>query len=61
MVEFAAESYPDLSRLPEFRGLRLRRRIGADRMPLLAPFVARAYVRRARRELWWRHWERTGV
>jgi hypothetical protein len=58
LVAFAREAYPDASRLREWRGLKLRRAIGAGRSRAFVPFLATGaahrltyYARRAR----WRY------
>ncbi len=61
LVEFAESTSPDVTRLSEWRAWRLRQRVGADRMRMVGRLVPRAYWRRARQELWWRTWRRTGV
>jgi glycosyltransferase involved in cell wall biosynthesis len=61
LIAFAEESWPDCEKLPEYWGLRLRRRIGPRVMPCLQPFVLSAFVDKGRDWLWWRSWERRGV
>lgn len=61
LVEFALEVYPAASGLREYQGLRWRRAVG-DRIPTrVRRVLPSAALRRARHELWWRRWERTGV
>jgi GT2 family glycosyltransferase len=61
LVEFAADCLPSFERLPEYRGLRLRRRIGARAMPYLQPLVLSAVAARGREWLWWQSWKRRGI
>ena len=61
LVAFAAECWPDFRRLPEYRGLTLRRRIGPQAMPYLQPLVLSAVANKGREWLWWKSWERRGV
>jgi glycosyltransferase involved in cell wall biosynthesis len=61
LVEFARECLPGFEALPEFRALRLRRRIGARTMPYLQPLVLSAVAERGREWLWWRSWKRRGL
>jgi glycosyltransferase involved in cell wall biosynthesis len=61
LVAFAAACWPDYRRLPEYRGLALRRRIGPAAMPYLQPLVLTAVANKGREWLWWKSWERRGV
>ncbi|MBY8880046.1 glycosyltransferase family 2 protein [Actinacidiphila acidipaludis] len=61
LVEFARDCDPSAERLPEYRGLRLRRRIGARTMPYLQPLILSAVAERGREWLWWRSWKRRGI
>jgi len=61
LVEFAAECLPGFEALPEFRALRLRRRVGAKAMPYLQPLVLSAVAERGREWLWWQSWKRRGI
>jgi glycosyltransferase involved in cell wall biosynthesis len=61
LVAFAAETWPGYRSLPEYRGLRVRRRIGARAMPYLQPLVLSALVEKGRDKLWWRSWRRHGI
>ncbi|MFF5973160.1 glycosyltransferase family 2 protein [Streptomyces sp. NPDC012769] len=61
LVAFARECRPDAETLPEYRALRLRRRIGARTMPYLQPLVLSAVADRAREWLWWQSWKRRGI
>jgi Glycosyl transferase family 2 len=47
-VDFALETYPDARRLREWRGLWLRRKIGAGRSLLFPPFLATGASQRLR-------------
>jgi GT2 family glycosyltransferase len=46
LVAFAQDVYPDTRRLREWRGLRLRQRIGAGRSLAFAPFIATSAAHR---------------
>jgi GT2 family glycosyltransferase len=61
LVEFARDCVPSADRLPEYRGLRLRRRIGPRAMPYLQPLVLSAVAERGREWLWWQSWKRRGL
>jgi glycosyltransferase involved in cell wall biosynthesis len=61
LVAFAAECWPAYRSLPEYPGLRLRRRIGARTMPYLQPLVLTAVVAKGREWLWWKSWRLRGV
>ncbi|WIM99567.1 glycosyltransferase family 2 protein [Actinoplanes oblitus] len=61
LVAFAAECWPDYRSLPEYRGLRVRRRVGAKTMPYLQPLVLSAVAHKGREWLWWRSWSRRGI
>jgi glycosyltransferase involved in cell wall biosynthesis len=61
MVAFAAECWPDYRSLPEWKGLQLRRRIGAKAMPYLQPLVLTAVYGKVRERLWWASWKRRGI
>jgi glycosyltransferase involved in cell wall biosynthesis len=61
LVDFARECVPSVEALPEYRGLRLRRRVGARAMPYLQPLVLSAVAERGREWLWWRSWKRRGL
>ncbi|MFG3346331.1 glycosyltransferase [Streptomyces sp. NPDC048018] len=61
LVEFARACRPDAEALPEYRALRLRRRIGARTMPYLQPLVLSAVAERAREWFWWQSWKRRGI
>lgn len=47
-VDFALKTYPDARRLREWRGLRLRQRIGAGRSLWFPPFLATGAAHRLR-------------
>ncbi|MFJ7066215.1 glycosyltransferase family 2 protein [Streptomyces sp. NPDC101115] len=61
LVAFARECRPDAESLPEYRALRLRRRIGARTMPYLQPLILSAVAERAREWFWWQSWKRRGI
>ncbi|SEM33783.1 glycosyltransferase family 2 protein [Streptacidiphilus jiangxiensis] len=61
LVDFARACTPDAEALPEFRALRLRRRIGTTAMPYLQPLVLSAVYERGREWLWWQSWKRRGL
>jgi glycosyltransferase involved in cell wall biosynthesis len=61
LLEFARWTYPDCARLPEYWGLRWRRRAGPEVSASLRPIMMSAAHRRVRTMLWWRHWKRQGV
>lgn len=61
LVAFAQECLPGFAALPEYRALRLRRRVGAKAMPYLQPLVLSAVAERGREWLWWRSWKRRGL
>ncbi|WP_246001909.1 glycosyltransferase family 2 protein [Allorhizocola rhizosphaerae] len=61
LVSFAAQVWPAYQELPEYRGLRVRRRVGARAMPYLQPLVLSAVAHKGREWLWWRSWKRRGI
>jgi glycosyltransferase involved in cell wall biosynthesis len=61
LVDFAFDCWPEAGTLPVYRGLRMRRRIGARTMPYLQPLVLSAVARRLQNELWWRSWKLRGL
>ncbi len=61
LVAFALETYPEARRLPEWRGMRLRRRIGAGRSGWFPPFLATGAVHRLRGHLGRWRWRLSGV
>jgi glycosyltransferase involved in cell wall biosynthesis len=61
LVAFAEDCWPGYRELPEYLGLRLRRRIGAATMPYLQPLVLTAVAGKAREWLWWQSWKRRGI
>jgi glycosyltransferase involved in cell wall biosynthesis len=61
LLEFARWTYPKADRLPEYWGLRWRRRAGPDVSASLRPIMMSAAHRRLRTMLWWRRWKRHGV
>jgi len=61
LVGFAREAFPRAGRLPEWWGLRLRRRIGPGRSAWFPPFLATRASHRLRGHLEWRRRHRWGV
>lgn len=61
LVGFARECWPEHEALPEYRALKLRRRIGVKAMPYLQPLVLTAVTHKVRERMWWRTWRRTGI
>lgn len=61
LVEFARETYPAATSLPEYATLRLRRRLGPRRARALSPLVLTAPARRVRRLYREARWSRSGV
>jgi glycosyltransferase involved in cell wall biosynthesis len=61
LVAFALDCWPEATRLPVYRGLKLRRAIGARYMPYLQPLVLTAVAHKINNWWWWRTWERRGV
>ena len=61
LAAFAHDCWPQADRLPAYRGLQLRRRVGPQVMPYLQPLILTAAVRRARNWLWWESWKRRGL
>jgi hypothetical protein len=64
LVAFARDCLPltgAVERLPEYRALRLRRRIGPRAMPYLQPLLLSPVRDRAREWLWWQSWKRRGL
>ncbi len=61
LEQFAIETYPSATRLPEFRGLSWRRRLGPRSCRVVRPLLPSNYLHKARTALWWRHWREFGV
>jgi hypothetical protein len=61
LVAFALGCWPAADRLPVYRTLQLRRRIGSKYMPYLQPLIVSAVVHKARNWWWWRTWAKRGV
>jgi hypothetical protein len=61
LVAFAFECWPGTGRMPLYRALRLRQRIGPQAMPYLQPLILSAVARKAQNWWWWQSWERRGV
>ncbi|WFE30194.1 glycosyltransferase family 2 protein [Solwaraspora sp. WMMD791] len=60
-VDFARETCADYQRLPQWRALQRRSRVGARLAPMLPPFAASVVWRRVQREVRYRRWVRAGV
>lgn len=61
LIDFAMDAFPAATSLPEHRALRRRQRLGSVVCSRSQLFAAPALVKRVRKWLWWRRWERTGV
>jgi glycosyltransferase involved in cell wall biosynthesis len=61
LVRFAAECWPAYQRLPEYRALAIRRRVGPRIMPYLQPLAVSAVGHKVRERLWWESWKRRGI
>ena len=61
LVAFARETYPGYERLPEYRGLSWRRRVGPQATPYLQPIMLSAVHRKIRTMLMWRRLTREGI
>jgi glycosyltransferase involved in cell wall biosynthesis len=61
LVEFAIDCWPGATRLPVYRTLQLRRRIGPTVMPYLQPFIVSAALRKAQSSWRWQSWKWRGV
>ena len=59
-IDFAVETWPGASSLPEWRALARRQEVGAAHAPRRPEFLAAAVARRATAELGRRRWLRTG-
>jgi len=60
LEEFAFDCWPEASKLPMYRTLQLRKRIGANAMPYLQPLILSAFANKA---AWWlrrRSWKWRG-
>ena len=60
-VAFALDTYEGTGRLPEWRALQRRRRVGARLSPYVPMFLARVVRRRLQHESRYRRWSRVGV
>lgn len=60
LVAFALETWPDADRLPEWRALGRRQRVGPKKAPRKPAFVSRAVMRRAAEEVRRLRWQHTG-
>lgn len=61
LVAFARYVHPQASHLREWRGLQVRRRIGAGRSGWFPPFIATGAAHRLRGQVALARWARTGV
>lgn len=61
LVAFAKKCWPEYQRLPEYRGLTVRKQVGPTVMPYLQPLVLSAFAHKYREKMWWRTWLRTGI
>ena len=61
LVAFAFDCWPAADKLPVYRGLQARQRIGPRAMPYLQPFVLSAVARKAENWWWRRSWARRGL
>ena len=61
LVAFALDCWPTPHRLPVYRGLQLRRRIGPRYMPYLQPLVLSGVTNKVRNWWWWRTWAKRGI
>jgi hypothetical protein len=60
-VDFALATYPEARRLPHWRALRRRQRLGARLSSVPPIFTATVIWRRLRWEALYRRWQRTGL
>ncbi len=60
-VALARELYPEVERLPQWRALRRRQRVGARLAPYVPNFVAAAALRRVQDGIRYRRWTATGL
>jgi hypothetical protein len=61
LIEFALDVHPETRRLREWRGLRVRRRIGAGRSLLFLPFVATGAAHRVEHHVGRVRWRLRGI
>ncbi len=61
LIAFALETCPEARRLREWRGLRMRQRIGAGRSLWFPPFLATGVAHRLRVHAQWLRWRTQGV
>ena len=61
LYAFARDTYPGFERVPEYWGLRWRRRVGPQAAPYLQPLIWSAIHRKAANMLAWRRLNREGI
>lgn len=61
LVAFAEQCWPDYRSLRQYRGLKLRQRVGPGAMPYLQPLILSAVAHKGREWLWWQSWRRRGI
>ncbi len=61
LIAFAFDCWPQANKLPVYRGLQLRQRLGPRIMPYLQPFIWSAIGRKAQTWWWWQSWARRGI
>jgi hypothetical protein len=61
LVAFAFDCWPEVNRLPLYRTLQLRKRIGPRAMPYLEPFMVSAFAHKAHGWLRRRSWKYRGI
>lgn len=61
LVAFAFDCWPEARKLPIYRGVQARQRIGPHVMPYLQPLIWTAVIRKAQNWWWWQSWAKRGV
>ena len=61
LVDFARSTYPEVGELPEYWGLRWRKRAGPRISSYLQPFMLSAVRRKISNWLWWKTWKLRGI
>jgi hypothetical protein len=61
LVAFALDCWPDSRQLGSYRGLQVRRAVGARHMPYLQPLILSAVAHKVSNKWWWHNWERRGI